>query len=302
MRWGAGGDLRLVTLRPACSGDGRSMWRGARNNDAEAGDRMQLSRTNICGNGWVRAKQGLPGAASHAPHLRQRRWPVILTEMSISGRTPLLPPPATGRGAPVRLPRHAPGMRIGLFGGTFNPPHGGHRLVSTIALARLGLDAIWWLVTPGNPLKANDGLPTLDERIAAAQRLADHPRIVVTGVEADIGTRYTYDTVSFLTSRCPGVRFVWIMGADNLASFHRWQHWRDIAALVPIAVIDRPGSTLKAVNGRAGAWLTPHRIDETDARLLPLARAPAFTFIHARRSDLSSTELRQSGAGLRPGN
>jgi nicotinate-nucleotide adenylyltransferase len=232
-------------------------------------------------------------------HLRLRPSAVIFTEMSISGRTLISPPPANGRSAPVRLPRHAPGMRIGLFGGTFNPPHAGHRLVSTIALARLGLDAIWWLVTPGNPLKDNDGLPTLQERIAAARRLADHPRIVVTGVEAAIGTRYTYDTVSFLAARCHGVRFVWIMGADNLAGFHRWQHWRDIAELVPIAVIDRPGSTLKAVNGRAGAWLAPHRIDETDASLLPLARPPAFTFIHARRSDLSSTELRLSGAGLR---
>ena len=221
--------------------------------------------------------------------------------MSISGRIPSFPPPATGRGAHVRLPRHVPGMRIGLFGGTFNPPHAGHRLVSTIALARMGLDCVWWLVTPGNPLKQTEGLPPLVQRIAAAQKLANHPRIVVSGLEAGIGTRYTYDTISYLTARCPGVHFVWIMGADNLASFHRWQHWREIAGLLPIAVIDRPGSTLKAVNGLAGAWLTPHRIDETDAALLPFARPPAFTFIHARRSDLSSTELRAAGAGISTG-
>ena len=189
-------------------------------------------------------------------------------------------------------------MRIGLFGGTFNPPHSGHRLVSTIALARLRLDAVWWLVTPGNPLKQNDGLPPLDTRMAAAEAMADHPRIAVTGVEAEIGTRFTFDTVAYLTRRCPGVKFVWIMGADNLANFHRWQRWRDIAALAPIAVIDRPGSTLKAVNSRGGAWLTPYRLDESDAGLLADAVPPAFTFIHAQRSDMSSTELRRRGTGL----
>jgi len=222
--------------------------------------------------------------------------------MSITGRSLPAPPPANGRGAPVRLPGHAPGMRIGLFGGTFNPPHAGHRLVSTIALSRLGLDQIWWLVTPGNPLKENDGLPSLGARMEAAHALADHPRIVVTGLEAQIGTRYTYDTIAWLTRRCPGVRFVWIMGADNLASFHRWQRWRDIAALIPIAVIDRPGSTLKATNSPAGAWLAPHRLDETDGSLLAQSHAPAFVFVHARRSDLSSTELRREGKTLPPGN
>jgi len=131
-------------------------------------------------------------------------------------------------------------MRIGLFGGTFNPPHEGHRLASLIALKRLKLDAVWWLVTPGNPLKENAGLPPLHERIEAARALADHPRIIVTGLEAQIGTRYTFDTIDHLTRRCAGVRFAWIMGADNLASFHRWQRWREIAALTPIAVIDRP--------------------------------------------------------------
>ena len=202
----------------------------------------------------------------------------------------------------MRLPGHAPGMRIGLFGGTFNPPHEGHRLVSTIALSRLGLDQIWWLVTPGNPLKENDGLPSMDARMKAAHALAAHPRIVVTGLEAQIDTRYTYDTIAWLTRRCPGVRFVWIMGADNLAGFHRWQRWRDIASLIPIAVIDRPGSTLKAINGPAGAWLAPNRMDETDGSLLAQARAPAFVFVHARRSDLSSTELRRKGKTLEPGN
>ena len=196
------------------------------------------------------------------------------------------------------LPPHAPGMRIGLFGGTFNPPHGGHLLASLIALRRLGLDRIWWLVTPGNPLKQNGGLPPLAERMAACRRLARHPRIVVTGLEAEIGTRYSYDTVAYLRRRCPGVRFVWIMGADNLAQFHRWQRWRDIAGQVPIAVVDRPASTLKAAHSRAALALARTRLDETDAHLLAGAPTPAFIFLHGPRSDLSSTALRENTGRL----
>ena len=195
----------------------------------------------------------------------------------------------------TRLPRHARGMRIGLFGGSFNPPHEGHRLASLTALQRLGLDAVWWVVTPGNPLKENSGLPPLAERISAAQALARHPRIFVTGFEAAIGTRYTHDTLAWLVRRCPGVRFVWIMGADNLAGFHRWQRWREIAALAPIAVIDRPGSTLRAANSRAGRWLAPWRVDETDGLMLARKKAPAFIFLHGPRSILSSTLLRSAG-------
>ena len=202
------------------------------------------------------------------------------------------------RGAPVRLPRHASGMRIGLLGGTFNPPHEGHRLISLIALKRLRLDAVWWLVTPGNPLKDNSGLPPLAERMAASRAMAADPRIIVSDLEAGVGTHYTCDTLAWLKRHCAGVRFVWLMGADNLASFDRWQHWRDIAALVPIAVIDRPGSTLKAVHSPAGAWLSRHRIDESDSKLLAGAKPPRFVFIHAKRSDLSSTELRNKRAVL----
>ena len=131
----------------------------------------------------------------------------------------------------VRLPPHTPGMRIGLFGGTFDPPHAAHRAACLIALNRLGLDRVWWMVTPGNPLKDTRGLAPLDERIRAASELASHPRIDVTGFEADIGTGYTFQTVRYLRRHCPGVRFVWIMGADNLRSFHRWQNWRGIAAM-----------------------------------------------------------------------
>ena len=201
---------------------------------------------------------------------------------------------------PAHLPPHGIGMRIGLFGGSFNPPHDGHLLVSQIALSRLKLDRVWWIVTPGNPLKENAGLPSLATRMEAARRIGDHPLIDITGFEAEIGTRYTYDTISYLTRRCPGVDFVWLMGADNLAQFHRWQRWEDIAHLVPIAVIDRPGSTLKAVHSRAGQALARYRYHENEAQLLPRARAPAFLFLHGRRSETSSTELRRAGAGLNP--
>ncbi len=199
---------------------------------------------------------------------------------------------AAGPGIPVRLPKHAAGMRIGLFGGSFNPPHEGHRLASLIALSRLHLDSVWWVATPGNPLKINDGLPSLAARMDAARRVANHPRVAVTGFEAEIGTRYTWDTISWLKKRCPGVHFVWIMGADNLANFHRWRNWREIASLVSIVVIDRPGSTLKGMNARGGAFLARRRVDETDARLLARARPPGFVFLHGPRSDLSSTQLR----------
>ena len=202
---------------------------------------------------------------------------------------------APGVGQAVRLPKHGAGMRIGLFGGTFNPPHEGHRLASLIALSRLQLDCVWWLVTPGNPLKANDGLPRLAARMDAAQAIAQHPRIFVSDLEARIGTRYTYDTIAWLRARCPGVHFVWIMGADNLAGFHRWQRWRDIADLVSIAVIDRPGSTLRALQTRGGSCLSRRRLDESDAHLLAGASPPAFMFLHGPRSEQSSTQLRASG-------
>jgi nicotinate-nucleotide adenylyltransferase len=197
------------------------------------------------------------------------------------------------------LPRHSPGMRIGLFGGTFNPPHQGHRLASLLALRRLGLDRVWWLVTPGNPLKPTDGLAGAEIRGAAARLVAAHPRIDITFIETAIGSRYTYQTVSWLMRRCPGVHFVWIMGADNLAGFHFWQRWRDIAALVPIAVVDRPGSTLRAVRSRAGQALGRWRLDEADARLIASRRPPALVFLHGPRSHISSTALRRDGHGLK---
>lgn len=194
-------------------------------------------------------------------------------------------------------PKHTPGLRIGLFGGSFDPPHAGHVLASLTALRRLQLDRVWWLVSPGNPLKDTSGLPSLQARLAACARVATHPALDVTGVEAKLGSRYTVDVIAALRARCPGVDFVWIMGADNLANFHRWQHWRDIAKLVPIAAIDRPGSTLSAFGSPAGASLWRHRLSEADAGLLAACRPPAFVFLHGPRSTMSSTALRSGRHG-----
>jgi nicotinate-nucleotide adenylyltransferase len=190
------------------------------------------------------------------------------------------------------LPPHAPGMRIGLFGGTFDPPHQAHLGASLLALKRLKLDSVWWLVTPGNPLKNTNELSPVAGRIAAARTLTHHPRIDVTGLEAVINTRYTYDTILWLKARCPRVRFVWIMGADNLRSFHRWQRWRGIAKLVPFVVIDRLGPSLYAGASPAGQALRGARIPEYAAASLPDRKPPAWTFLHGLKSSLSSTALR----------
>jgi nicotinate-nucleotide adenylyltransferase len=196
----------------------------------------------------------------------------------------------------VVLPPHARGMRIGLFGGTFDPPHAAHRAACLLAMRRLELDRVWWLVTPGNPLKDTNGLTPLAQRIAAARALAHHPRIDVTDLEADLGTSYTYETIHYLVQRCPGVQFVWIMGADNLRHFHRWQRWRDIAKLVPIAVVDRLGPSLYSAAGVAGNALAWARIPETAAKSLPGRKPPVWLFLHGLKSPLSSTALRAARA------
>ena len=196
----------------------------------------------------------------------------------------------------IVLPPNAPGMRIGLFGGTFDPAHAAHRAACLLALRRLGLDRVWWLVTPGNPLKDTKGLAPLAKRVAAAQALAHHPRIDVTDLEAELGVAYTYETVSYLRRRCPGVHFVWIMGADNLRSFHRWQRWRGIAQLVPIAVVDRLGPSLYAAGSAGAQALARYRLPEAAARKLADHKPPAWIYLHGLKSSLSSTALRAARA------
>ncbi len=192
----------------------------------------------------------------------------------------------------ARLPRFSPGQRIGLLGGSFNPPHEGHLLISLYALKRLRLDRVWWVVTPGNPLKDNEGLPRLEQRLAEARALARDPRIAVTGFEAEIGARYTADTIAFLRRRAPGVHFVWLMGADNLRQFHLWRRWRRLAETAPIAVVARPGATLTALAAPAAAYLAEFRIPESLSAGFAKSRPPAFIFLHGPQSMLSSSAIR----------
>jgi nicotinate-nucleotide adenylyltransferase len=196
------------------------------------------------------------------------------------------------RSAARAIPFHTDGMRIGLLGGSFNPPHAAHRAISQYAIKRLQLDRVWWLVTPGNPLKHNGALHDLAERAAAARRMADDPRIDVSCLEAVIGTRYTADTIAYLRSRASGLRLVWIMGADNLAQFHRWQNWRRLASEVPIAVIDRPPQSFRALASPAARALARYRLPESEAGSLADRRAPAWVFLTGMKLNLSSTGLR----------
>lgn len=197
------------------------------------------------------------------------------------------------------IPLHANGMRVGLLGGSFNPPHAAHRAISLFALKRLKLDRVWWLLSPGNPLKSHSGLRALAERAQAARDVADDPRIDVSCLEAVIGTRYTVDTITHLRGRVSGVRFVWIMGADNLAQFHRWKDWRRIAAEMPIAVIDRPPQSFRALAAPAAQALARYRLPENQAQSLPDRRAPAWVFLTGMKLAMSSTGLRNPDGSWR---
>ena len=214
---------------------------------------------------------------------------------------PLSSVPVAPLSAAPAIPFHTNGMRIGLLGGSFNPPHAAHRAISLFALKRLQLDRVWWLLTPGNPLKSNDGLHALAERAAAARRIADDPRIDISCLEAVIGTRYTVDTIIHLRRRVSGVHFVWIMGADNLAQFHRWKDWRHIASDVPIAVIDRPPQSFRALAAPAAQALARYRLPENQATRLADQPAPAWVFLTGMKSSLSSTGLRNPDGSWRTG-
>ena len=187
-------------------------------------------------------------------------------------------------------------MVVGLFGGSFNPPHEGHLLVAEIALRRLGLDQLWWMVTPGNPLKSRTELAPLADRIALSEKLAHDPRIKITAFEQALGSPYTARTLAHVRRHRPGIHFIWIMGADSLRTFHRWQKWRSIVQTFPIAVIDRPGSTLSFLSSRMPRPFDYARVDEDDAGVLWRKPAPAWTFIHGPRSAVSSTRLRLAGS------
>ncbi len=192
------------------------------------------------------------------------------------------------------LPYARPGQAIGLFGGSFDPPHAGHVHVSREALKRFGLDRVWWLVSPGNPLKANGPAP-LPRRMEAARALVTHPRISVTDIEARIGTRYTGQTIETLRALYPGTRFVWLMGADNLAQFHRWQRWDWIMRTVPVGVLARPGQRISARMAKAAQVFRSAKLPASHAHLLPYAEAPAWCFVNVPMVDISSSEIRAKG-------
>lgn len=183
------------------------------------------------------------------------------------------------------------------MGGTFNPPHEGHRIAAEAAMKRLGLDQIWWLITPGNPLKSHNGLPPLEGRMQLVQAFARGPRMKITGFERELGTRFTAGTLAFLKRRFPAVRFVWVMGADNLASFDRWQHWREIAQMMPIAVVDRPGWRHAGLASPAAQALRRYRLPEAEAASLANKNPPAWMLLTIRLSGLSSTALRTAKPG-----
>jgi nicotinate-nucleotide adenylyltransferase len=192
----------------------------------------------------------------------------------------------------ARPPYAAPGQTIGLLGGSFNPPHVAHRMISETALKRLGLDKVWWVVSPGNPLKQRSETAPLAERLKLCRAVATNPHIVITDFEADLPSPYTASTLAFLKARMPLVRFVWIMGADNLAGFERWQRWREIFTMVPVVVVDRPGWRLKALASKAARAFAASRVPEVDAATLALRPAPAWTFLTGPLSHASSTAIR----------
>jgi len=207
--------------------------------------------------------------------------------------------PLSGRPHAVRLGFSLmPGMKVGLFGGSFNPPHQGHLHVARTALVRLGLDRVIWLVSPRNPLKR--GQPAdLAERMAATRRLAKGPAMIVSDVESRLGTVYTIDLIRILKARFPGVRFVWIMGADSLASFHRWRGWSEIMTAVPMAVVARPGSQLRGGLAPSAARFNRVRRPATSAKALATTRPPAWIYLAARLNHASSTALRaRTGSGV----
>lgn len=205
---------------------------------------------------------------------------------------------AMARPGPDALPERVAalarwGARIGLLGGSFNPAHEGHRHISLIALRRLKLDAVWWLVSPQNPLKSTSDMAPLDRRLQRARETAAHPDIEVSTIEEALGTRYTIDTIGALQRKFPHAHFVWLMGGDSLATFHLWKQWEEIAQRVPIAVIARPGFTTRALASPAAQALQASRI--RDAATLPDRAPPAWTFIQERLDPASATKLRNRG-------
>ncbi len=186
--------------------------------------------------------------------------------------------------------------RIGLLGGSFNPAHAGHRHLSLEAIRHLRLDGVWWLVSPQNPLKPHDGMASLAERLAGARRLARHPKLLVSDLETRLGTIYTADTLRRLTRLFPHVRFVWLMGADNLIQISRWERWHEIFKSVPVAVFARPSYCLKALASVAAHRFDRFRTSERRAVRLAGRNPPRWVFLHTRLHPASATRIRAAAA------
>lgn len=192
------------------------------------------------------------------------------------------------------MPIATQGLRVGLLGGSFDPPHGGHLHISKWAMKEFGLDRVWWMVSPGNPLKAQ-GPADLDRRMDACNALNDHPRIIVTDLERRFKTRYTAETLTALQARYSGVRFVWLMGADNLADFHRWDRWQEIMHMMPIGVMARPDQQLAAGCSPAARMFRRKRLSSRRSNALPFKQAPCWSLLTGPMVNMSSTQIRARG-------
>ncbi|MGR3712584.1 MAG: nicotinate-nucleotide adenylyltransferase [Shimia sp.] len=193
------------------------------------------------------------------------------------------------------LPYGARGQVVGILGGSFDPPHAGHVHITREALKRFGLDEVWWLVSPGNPLK-DTGPASLERRMAAARGIMDHPKVKISDFEAHVGTRYTARTIMVLQAARPETRFVWLMGADNLAQFHKWKDWREIMARVPIGILARPGERIAGRTSKAAQVMRDARLHPRASHLLGASDAPAWCFVNLPMSTASSTAIRKAGA------
>jgi nicotinate-nucleotide adenylyltransferase len=189
------------------------------------------------------------------------------------------------------FPQARAGMAVGLLGGSFDPAHGGHAHITREAIKRFGLDAVWWLVSPGNPLKARGPAP-MAERLARAEHVMAHPRVTITDLESRLGTRFTAETLERLVAIYPGVHFVWLMGADNLAQFHRWDRWRHILHLVPVGVLARPGAGMTAQSSVAARMFRGARVAP---EVLARSHPPAWAYADVPLVDLSSSAIRARG-------
>lgn len=193
-----------------------------------------------------------------------------------------------------QLPFAPHGLRVGLLGGSFDPPHAGHLHISTWALKEFGLDQVWWLVSPGNPLKKH-GPAKLEKRMAACRALVQHPRIKVTDIETRLGTRYTAETLDKLLGLYGGVRFVWLMGADNLVSFHKWDRWDQIMETVPIGILARPEEQVMAGCSLAARRYARFRLSSRRSTALPFRQAPCWALLNGPMMNISSSDIRKRG-------